>query len=153
MRSCLVIVLLLAFSAANSQRGQSVAIKKTIDSLNIVMEKAFNENDMIKVAAFYSDDAEIAGEGYAVKGRKALDNYWLSLKDKGRGWKLTVIEVGGSGEFVFQLGRSDLKYIAGNNPDPVSAVTDFVLIWRLQADGSYRIFRDYLTKTKFETSR
>jgi len=131
------------------QNNQGMHVKKTIDSLNAEMEKAFNANDMVKVAAFYADDAEIAADNYSVKGRANLDKYWLSLKDKGRGWKLTVIEIGGTGEFVYELGKSDLNYIRGTNPQPVSSITNFVLIWKMQPDGTYKIYKDYLTKTEF----
>src|SRR5687768_15647897 len=89
-------------------------VRAQIRLLNQQMENAFNANDMQKVAAFYSDDAEIVYDnGYTVKGRTNLDNYWASLKDKGRGWKLAVVEVGGDGEIVFQLGKSDLKHMDG----------------------------------------
>lgn len=112
------------------------------------MEAAFNNNDMSKVAAFYAVDGEIVYDNYTVRGRASLDKYWLDLIDKGRGWKLTVIEIGGQGEFVYQLGTSDLKYISRGKE--TTSITNFVLIWRKQADGTYKIFRDYLTKTGFE---
>ncbi len=123
-------------------------VKKQIMLLNQQMEDAFNNNDMNKVANFYSNDGEIVYDNYTVRGRTNLDKYWLDLKDKGRGWKLTVVEIGGQGEFVYQLGKSDLKYISQGKE--TTSITNFVLIWRKQADGEYKIFRDYLTKTKFE---
>ena len=142
--SCCIIVV----SAQTSKDTSS--IKKQIMLLNQQLEDAFNSNDMTAVAAFYSDDSEIVYDNYAVRGRKNLDNYWMDLKDKGRGWKLTVYDIGGSGEFVYQLGNSDLKYIQDGKES--RAVTNFVLIWRKQADGTYKIFRDYLTKTKFQNN-
>ena len=113
------------------------------------MEKSFNANDMAATAAFYSDDAEIIAANYLVTGRKNLDNYWLSLKDKGRGWKLTVIEIGGTGDYIYQLGNSDLTYIV--NGKETKSVTNFVLIWKKQKDNSYKIFRDYLTDIEFKS--
>ncbi|MHA4843557.1 YybH family protein [Flavitalea antarctica] len=124
------------------------AVKKEIARLNQEMEAAFNNNDMLKVAAFYADDGEIVDESYTVKGREGLEKYWVALKDKGRGWKLSVVEVGGEGEFVYQLGRSDLKYLREDKE--ANSITNFVLIWRKHPGGSYKIFRDYLTRTKFE---
>ena len=112
------------------------------------MEKVFNANDMAATAAFYTDDAEISGSNYVVTGRKNLDNYWLSLKDKGRGWKLTVIEIGGTDDYIYQLGNSDLTYMV--NGKEAKSVTNFVLIWKKQKDNSYRIFRDYLTNIEFK---
>lgn len=128
----------------NSDRNK---IKTTIENLNKEMEKVFNANDMAATAAFYTDDAEISGSNYVVTGRKNLDNYWLSLKDKGRGWKLTVIEIGGTDDYIYQLGNSDLTYLV--NGKEAKSVTNFVLIWKKQKDNSYKIFRDYLTNIEF----
>lgn len=122
-------------------------IKTTIENLNKQMEKVFNANDMAATAAFYSDDAEISGSNYVVTGRKNLDNYWLSLKDKGRGWKLTVIEIGGTDDYIYQLGNSDLTYLV--NGKETKSVTNFVLIWKKQKDNSYKILKDYLTDIEF----
>ena len=121
--------------------------KIAIENLNKEMEKVFNANDMAATAAFYSDDAEIVDSNYVVTGRKNLDNYWLSLKDKGRGWKLTVIEIGGTDDYIYQLGNSDLTYMV--NGKETKSVTNFVLIWKKQKDNSYKIFRDYLTDIEF----
>lgn len=134
--------------SVSAQNGNDTSVKKQIRLLTAQMEDAFNANDMVKVAAFYADDAEIVYDnGYTVKGRTGLDNYWGSLKDKGRGWKLTVVDIGGGGDFVYQLGQSDLKHMSRDKE--TRSVTNFVLLWKKQPDGSYKIFRDYLTKTAF----
>jgi ketosteroid isomerase-like protein len=144
----LLVICLASALVVAAQPGTGTDLKKQILDLNKQLEDAFNKNDMAKTAAFYADDAEIVYDnGYVVKGRATLDSYWAALKDKGRGWKLTVVEIGGSGEFIFQLGNSDLKYI--DNGKEISSVTNFVLLWRKQADGSYKIFRDYITATAF----
>ena len=147
-----IMMLLSAILFINSlfSQGSNVdrsKIKTTIENLNKEMEKVFNANDMAATAAFYTDDAEISGSNYVVTGRKNLDNYWLSLKDKGRGWKLTVIEIGGTDDYIYQLGNSDLTYIV--NGKETKSVTNFVLIWKKQKDNSYKIFRDYLTNIEF----
>ena len=126
-------------------------IKADIGKLNKEMERVFNANDMAATAAFYSDDAEISGSNYVVTGRKNLDNYWLSLKDRGRGWKLTVIEIGGTDDYIYQLGNSDLTYMV--NGKETKSVTNFVLIWKKQKDGGYKIFRDYLTDIEFKKTK
>lgn len=145
--STLLLALLCCTNISAQTPKDTSAVKKQIMFLNQQMEEAFNKNDMNKVAAFYADDGEIVDDSYTVKGRNNLDKYWLDLEDKGRGWKLTVIEIGGQGEFVYQLGRSDLKYVSQGKE--ANSITNFVLIWKKQTDGAYKIFRDYLTKTKF----
>ena len=140
--------LLLTISYSSSAQT-TPQIKKTIDSLNVELETAFNANDMMKVASFYSDDSEVSGQGLRVAGRQNVDKYWMGLKDRGRGWKLEVIEVGGYGDFVYQIGISDLKHMRGDKE--ARSVADFLLIWKKDNNGNYKIFRDYLTKTKFKT--
>ena len=151
-----IMMLLIAILFINSLFSQGgnvdrTKIKTTIENLNNQMEKVFNANDMAATAAFYTDDAEISGSNYVVTGRKNLDNYWLSLKDKGRGWKLTVIEIGGTDDYIYQLGNSDLTYIV--NGKETKSVTNFVLIWKKQKDNSYKIFRDYLTDIEFKKTK
>src|SRR5687768_18422014 len=149
----LLLVLTCSVICMNAQSNNSDRnkIRADIEKLNKEMEKAFNANDMAATAAFYSDDAEIIGDNYMVTGRKNLDNYWLSLKDKGRGWKLTVIEIGGAGDYIYQLGNSDLTYLS--NGKETKSVTNFVLIWKKQKDGSYKIFKDWLTDIEFKKNK
>ena len=147
-----IMLLLIMIFFINTLFGQTGnvdrnKIKTTIENLNKEMERVFNANDMAATAAFYTDDAEISGANYVVTGRKNLDNYWLSLKDKGRGWKLTVIEIGGTDDYIYQLGNSDLTYLV--NGKETKSVTNFILIWKKQQDNSYKIFRDYLTSIEF----
>ena len=143
----LTVLLFINSLVAQSSNAEATKIKSDIEKLNKEMERVFNANDMAATAAFYSDDAEIVAPNYLVTARKNLDNYWLSLKDRGRGWKLTVIEIGGTGDYIYQLGNSDLTYMV--NGKETKSVTNFVLIWKKQKDNSYKIFRDYLTSTEF----
>ena len=137
--------------SAQTNNAERTKIKADIEKLNKEMERVFNANDMAATAAYYSDDAEIVGANYVVTGRKNLDNYWLSLKDRNRGWKLTVIEIGGTGEYIYQLGNSDLTYMV--NGKETKSVTNFVLLWKKQKDGNYKIFRDYLTDIEFKKNK
>ena len=151
MKKILILLTLHCFIAglsAQTGNAERNKIKTDIEKLNKEMEKVFNANDMAATAAFYSDDAEIVSSNYVVAGRKNLDNYWLSLKGRGRGWKLKVVEIGGTGEYIYQLGNSDLTYLV--NGKETKSVTNFVLIWKKQKDDSYKIFRDYLTDIEFK---
>ena len=154
MRNIFILSIVLLFtvcSNAQTDNSERAKIKAEIEKLNKKMEEVFNANDMTATAALYSDDAEIIGANYRVTGRKNLDNYWLSLKDRGKGWKLTVIEIGGAGDYIYQLGNSDLTYLV--NGKESKSVTNFVLIWKKQSDNSYKIFRDYLTDIEFKKTK
>lgn len=154
MKKTTIVFAFLFFSSglySQSNNEDRIKIRTTIENLNKEMERVFNANDMTATAAFYSDDAEISGSNYSVTGRANLDKYWLNLKDRGKGWKLTVFEIGGTGDYVYQLGNSDLTYLV--NGKETKSVTNFVLIWKKQKDGSYKIFKDYLTDIEFKKTK
>ena len=146
----IIISSMMTLPAQNGNADRN-KIKAEIERLNKEMERVFNANDMAATAAFYSDDAEISGANYVITGRANLDKYWMDLKDKGRGWKLTVIEIGGTDDYIYQLGNSDLTYLV--NGKETKSVTNFVLIWKKQKSGSYKIFRDYLTDIEFRKTK
>ena len=126
--------LLLLAAASFSGYAQPTADK--IKALNAAMEQEFNANNMDKVSAFYLDSALIIGGGANTSGRKDIDAYWLSLKDKSASWKLETDKVEDYGDVVIQRGRSYLSFGSGGKSN-----VRFILIWKKVA-GSYRILYD-----------
>jgi ketosteroid isomerase-like protein len=119
--------------------------RREIEATNKAMTVAFERGDLAAVARFYADDARIIGPGSkAVQDRKAVDEYWLRIKN-GKSWKLEVLEVGGSLDQPWQLGRSTLVTTA-NGKDQTSIV-DFILLWRRQKDGKLKIYVDMYVPT------
>ena len=104
------------------------------------MEVAFNANDMNKVAGYYLDSALILGGGSNLTGRKNIDNYWLSLKDRGASWKLEIDKIEDFGNVVIQRGRSYLS-----SPSGMQSNVRFILIWKKEGD-SYRVLYDSFTR-------
>lgn len=117
------------------------ALRVEIRNLNRQMEMALGRGDMMAVAAFYADDGVLKGpRGQEVRGRAAIDAYWVALKDA-KSWKLDVFEVGGSRTEAYQVGRSTL--VMGSASGDRASVSDFVLIWKRGADGRMRIALDF----------
>lgn len=131
------------------QKADHEAVNRQLQA----MAAAFARNDMKGVADLYADDAEMMdNRGLLLQGRKPLEDYWLSLKDTGRGWTLTAAETGGQGDFVYQVGTSDLRYVNRQGTESRS-VTHFVLLWKKQPDGSYKIHRDFLSNLDYEKAK
>jgi uncharacterized protein (TIGR02246 family) len=130
-------VSLLAPAAVHAQRP----LRQEIDSLNRAMEQAFAKGDMAAVAKFYADDAKLMGpRGSDVSGRAAIDRYWLGIQGA-KSWKLEVLDVGGDRTTAYQVGRSTLVTTrAGADQTTVSR---FVVIWKRQPDGRFRIALDF----------
>jgi uncharacterized protein (TIGR02246 family) len=135
------LVLAGVFLAPAALHAQRSSLQQEIDSLNRAMEQAFAKGDMAAVAKFYADDAKLMGpRGSDISGRSAIDQYWRSIKGA-KSWKLDALDVGGDRTTAYQVGRSTLV-TAGASGDQTS-VSRFVVIWKRQPDGRFRIALDF----------
>ena len=112
-----------------------------IDALNREMESTLRRGDLLGVARFYADDAYLLGpRGERTHGRQAIDRYWTGVRGA-KDWTLTSEKLGGDRETVYQIGKSRL--VTENAGREVAHEVEFVVVWRRQADGSYRIEVDF----------
>ena len=125
---------------ATGDESDVADIRPLIEEHNRKMVEAFKRGDLMAVSRFYADDATIFSyRGEKVRGREAIDKYWTSIKG-GKDWKLEVIEIGGDKETVYQIGRSTLTTEREGRQSIYAC--DFVVIWKRQKDGAYRIHVD-----------
>ena len=136
-RSALAIALIVP-AALHAQRSD---VRNEVDSLNRAMEQAFAKGDMMAVAKFYADDAKLMGpRGTDISGRAAIDRYWSGIKGA-KSWKLEVLEVGGDRSTAYQVGRSTL--VTSGAAGDQTSISRFVVIWKRQPDGRFRIALDF----------
>ena len=129
----------LPLTGAGDETDMS-SIRPLIEEHNRRMVEAFKRGDNLAVSRFYADDATIFyHRGKKIHGREALDKYWTSIKG-GKDWKLEVIELGGDAETVYQIGRSTLTTEREGKQSTYAC--DFVVIWKRQKDGTYKIHLD-----------
>jgi uncharacterized protein (TIGR02246 family) len=141
MRRLTRLALAAALSVPATLGAQRSDLRQEIDSLNRAMEQAFARREMMAVARFYADDARLMGpRGADVSGRAAIDRYWSEITGA-KSWKLEVLEVGGDRTTAYQVGRSTLV-TTGAGGDRTS-VSRFVVIWKRQPDGRFRIALDF----------
>lgn len=105
------------------------------------MVAAFLQDDMPGVTKFYADDAVMASGRSEVKGRKNMDSYWATLKGKGKDWKLTTNYIEVYNNIALHDGISVLTYVDGGKE--LISKTRFLVVWRKQQDGSWKIIKDY----------
>lgn len=105
------------------------------------MEQALQAGDLLGVAAFYLDDSVLLSpSGTTVSGREAIDSYWARFT-RATAWELQILELEGNAELVSQRGRSLLTFREDDGTTRIGDV-QFVLIWRRQEDGSWKIAVD-----------
>jgi ketosteroid isomerase-like protein len=135
----LITALVTCFFASYAQS----TIQDKIEALNKEMENSFRENDMLKVASFYLDTALISGGRMNITGRKGINQYWMSLKDKSGQWKLETESTEDFGSYVLQRGKSFLKHTI--NGIVQESNVHFFIIWK-KTDDNYKILYDVFTR-------
>jgi ketosteroid isomerase-like protein len=115
--------------------------REQIRQLNRAMEAAFNRRDLLAVAAFYSDSGcLIAGRsGLRTCGRVNIDAYWSGIPHP-LAWTLEAFDVDGGDTGAYQIGRSTL--ITGTGATRDTSITDFVVIWKKNSSGTWKILLD-----------
>ncbi len=119
---------------------QAKSLRQIVEECNRQVIADFKKGDMLAVARSYADDATIYfGRGEKVHGRAAIDRYWQAVTGA-KDWKLEALEVGGTPEAIYEIGKSTLTTQAGGKDS--TYVCDYVVIWKRQKDGTYRTHTD-----------
>ena len=141
----LLLFLLSGIVTSSTVQKSDSSLRRIVEEMNRKQIEAFNKNDLLGVARIYADDATIyfphypSKQGRKIQGREAIDKYWLAIK-KPKEWKLEVVEVGGTKDAIWVIGKSTLTEEFDGKDS--TYVGDFVVIWKRQKDGSYRIQTD-----------
>ncbi len=138
--ACFLIAIsgLMAPNLAFAGMLNSPALKKKVEQVCSDLEAAYKTGNMAKVAAMYDDEATlILSSGEKLQGRKAIYDY-LASQGAAANLKIEIIEVGGTGDMIYHVGKA--TFTRTENGRPLSDASDFVMLWKKQADWSYKIY-------------
>jgi uncharacterized protein (TIGR02246 family) len=136
----LFIVLSMAalVAPANAQ-----STREAIEAVLVKFSEAFNSKDAAAVAAHYAEDAAVFPPDSArIDGRANIQNFWKGAIDAGLSdLTLKAVEVQDQGDWAYEVG--ELGYSAPGTGDSRSTATGkYIVIWKKDADGTWRIYRD-----------
>jgi ketosteroid isomerase-like protein len=104
------------------------------------LEELYRAGNLLGVADIYADDGELGdARGARVRGRAALDAYWSGIEEPLE-WHLVTRALRGSEAIAYQTGTSTLSMRRDGNVETI--VTDFLVVWRREPDGAWRIELD-----------
>jgi ketosteroid isomerase-like protein len=127
-------------AAKTMAAAKATVLRQIVEERNRRVIEDFKKGDMHAVARSYADDATIYfAQGQHVHGRQAIDRYWQAVKGA-KDWKLEALEVGGTSEAIYEIGKSTLT--TKTNGEDNTYVCDYVVIWKRQKDGTYRTHTD-----------
>jgi ketosteroid isomerase-like protein len=127
---------------AVDRKDHELSLRDIVDECNRQAVKDFKKGNMQAVARGYADDATIYfPRGKKIHGREEIDRYWKSVQGA-MDWKLKTLEVGGTKETIYEVGKSTLTTELHGKES--TYVCDYVVIWKRQKDGAYRAHTDIL---------
>lgn len=126
----------LAQKAADPNRAR-------VEKLGKQFTDAFGKGDLAAVAGMYSEDAmAFPPEAEIVKGRPAIQAMWRGVREIGaQSMDFEIVDVAASGNFLVETGIATL-HVAGAGPAQATVKVKYVVVWKKQKDGSWKIYRD-----------
>ena len=144
----------LGFSAACSQQAQQPAppqpdlsaIEANIRSMDKDWSDAAVAKDADKASSYYADDAEfLAPAAPAAVGRDAIHKLWAGMLTSPDFVTLTfapsVVHVAQAGDIAYEIGTYDYM-MKDKKGKPLPDKGKFVVVWKKQADGSWKAEAD-----------
>ena len=106
---------------------------------NRQFEAALARGDAAGCAAVYTDDGKVlAPDTPLITGREAIQGYWQGILDMGvKGVSLQTIDLEEMGDTAVERGAATLDIQTGGG-ETVQATIKFVVVWKRQADGSWK---------------
>ncbi len=137
------------FSTAMIAPGQTAtgSARNAIDTGNQVWIDGIKTGDFKRIAATYSDDAvDCSPTGVCIRGRLQIERQMRAeLVGFGRARSAAVRTWGATeqGDFVYEWGEAEASFDAGKR-----LVERYLTVWRKQADGRWKIFRNMVIPDK-----
>jgi ketosteroid isomerase-like protein len=134
-----------AATLAGTPTADAAAVRQAIDSINARFGVAALKADTAALAGFYTDDAIFMAPNMpASRGHDAIAKGFAGMTSamKLTAFKLQAQDVIVAGDYAIETGTFDL---AGSAPKANKAQHDvgkYLVLWKKQADGSYKIARD-----------
>lgn len=121
------------------------AVRQKIEAGNAALIAAMEKGDSITAASFYDDSAMIMapGEDAAVGSAGILREFGAFAAFNITNMKLVGRDIIASGDLATETGHYEWTLTPKKGGGkPVTDVGKYVVVWRKQADGSYKLLRD-----------
>jgi len=122
------------------------AVRQAIEAANARFDSAVLKGDTATLAGMYSDDAVLMMSGSpAARGHEAIAKSFAGMGAamKLSTFKLQTQDVVVAGDYAIETGAYDLTaQPAAKGAKPQHDVGKYLVLWKKQADSSYKILRD-----------
>jgi ketosteroid isomerase-like protein len=133
-----------AATLAGAPAVDAAAVRRAIDAGDSTFSAAALRGDSPALAALYTDDAALMfSDAPIASGHDAIAKRYAAMTSamKVSAIKLQTQDVTVAGDYAIETGAYDMTSQA-KSAKPVHEIGKYVVVWKKQADGSYKIFRD-----------
>src|SRR4051812_1576545 len=131
---------------AGTPTGDVTAARQAIEAQNARFDEAILKGDTAALASTYADDAVLMmSEMPAARGHDAIAKTFAGMGAamKVSAFKLQTQDVIVSGDYAIETGAYEMtEQPTAKGAKPGHGVGKYLVLWKKQADGSYKILRD-----------
>lgn len=133
----------IGYAGSEEQDGGVREARAAIEAANAKFSEAFARGDSKALSAMYTSDAiAFPPDSEMIRGNQAIGEYWKATRAGGvLSAALTTDDVGRSGDVAYEVGRVSLA-IQPTGKEPTTATAKYVVVWKRQVDGSWKLHRD-----------
>ena len=138
-------LLLVLFSCAEREEEMDIAqVRAAIEEANLKFCEAVRQGDAAAIAALYTDDATVLPPNSdMIQGRQGIEESWNATIQMGvKDAVLTTEDVFGSGDLVYEIGKYTITIQPEGQEEPIEDMGKYVVVWKLQEDGSWKLHVD-----------
>jgi uncharacterized protein (TIGR02246 family) len=147
-RPVVLAALIAAISSTGyaGSKGKDEGVREAraaIEAANAKFSEAFARGDAKALSAMYTSDAiAFPPDSEMIRGNETIGEFWKATRDSGvQSAALTTVDVGRSGDVAYEVGKVSLA-IRHVGKEPTTATAKYVVVWKRQADGSWKLHRD-----------
>lgn len=157
MKHVIAVSLLFVFGGCATHsyyggQGDLAIMRDRVKSANQQLMDAYNRGDKQAVADMYEDTAlMMSSSGERYQGREAIVQYWNpnakgdapnnpAISPPTSKWTLNIHSIEGTPPMPIQRGQSILEF--QRDGKTTTSDVQFIVIWKRQTDGSYKIAVD-----------
>ena len=148
MKHLIAVIFLLGFSlvqlsCSEPETFDAVQVRKSIEEACARYSAAIREGNLAGVVDEYTVDATLVPpDGEILKGKQAIEELYKKFFQMGmKDIAFTTTEVGGSGDTAYEIGKTKVRI----QPEGQTAMIDstkYLVIWKRQADGRWKVHVD-----------
>lgn len=125
--------------------GDVAKVRRAIEAGNATWEKAFRTLDAAAIAStFDAEGVNVGADGSCTKGRPAIEEAMRAYLERSGPATSTRVVIGNvvlDGDVAYEWGHSEFHF-AGKAGGPKDRVGRYLAVWKRQADGGWRLYRN-----------